>query len=34
MAGIIVGYAMIQKRKFYVRAIATGVLHMMAVAHW
>ena len=32
MAGIIVGYAMIQKRKFYVRAIATGVLHMMAVA--
>ncbi|WP_054747979.1 hypothetical protein [Veillonella rogosae] len=30
MAGIIVGYAMIQKRKFYVRAIATGVLHMMA----
>ncbi len=32
MAGIIIGYAMIQKRKFYVRAIATGVLHMMAFA--
>lgn len=32
MAGIIVGYAMVQKRKFYVRAIATGVLHMMALA--
>ena len=32
MVGIIVGYAMIQKRKFYVRAIATGVLHMMALA--
>ena len=32
MVGIIVGYAMIQKRKFYVSAIATGVLHMMALA--
>lgn len=32
MAGIIIGYAILQKRKFYVRSVVTGVLHMMAFA--
>lgn len=32
MAGVIVGYAFLQKRKFYIRAITTGIFHMMAFA--
>ena len=31
MAGIIVGYAMIQKRKFYVRAIAVSYTHLLGM---
>ena len=30
MAAIVIGYAILQKRKFYVRSVVTGVLHMMA----
>jgi len=32
MSGILIGYAMLQKRKFYIRGVVTGVLHMMAFA--
>ena len=30
VSGIVIGYAIIQKRKFYIRGVVTGVLHMMA----
>ena len=32
VSGIVIGYAIIQKRKFYIRGVVTGVLHMMAFA--
>ena len=32
MSGILIGYAVLQKRKFYIRGVVTGVLHMMAFA--
>ena len=32
MSGILISYAMLQKRKFYIRGVVTGVLHMMAFA--
>ena len=32
MSGIVIGYALLQKRKFYIRSVITGVLHMMAFA--
>ena len=32
VSGIVIGYAILQKRKFYIRGVVTGVLHMMAFA--
>ena len=31
VSGIVIGYAIIQKRKFYIRGVVTGVLHMITL---